>query len=102
MRRPSPTYLESETMEDENTPTGEVDITPEISEETLAAKIAQLEATIVGKDEEIAALTTELAHAKAHNYDLLISVPTEADEVTTETEEDSAPDFEDFFNSEDE
>lgn len=46
---------------------------PDVS--AYEAKIVQHENTIADRDSTIANLTSELSEAKAHNYDLLTSIP---------------------------
>lgn len=78
-------------------PVGEIDTTPpDVS--AYAAKIAELTAALAEAESVNATLTAELNAAKAHNYDLLISLPgSEPDITDTTSEVADVPDIEDFF-----
>lgn len=71
--------------------------------EAYEAKIAELTGIIAERDASIADLGLQLTAAKAHNYDLLVSVPTDVDPVETDVEvDDNDVDFDDFFGKDDE
>lgn len=97
---PEETPEEVEETVDEETP----DETPDIDASTYQAKIAELEALIVAKDEALTSSAAEIQALKAANYDRLIS-GTSAGAVTDDSYitpadaagDDEGPDVDEFF-----
>lgn len=69
----------------------------------LNAKIAELTESLTGKDSEIADVLAKLDAAKAHNYDLMQSLPADNGADTGGdsggADEDSDPDVDDLFEN---
>ena len=63
------------------------------------AKISELTAALAGKDAEIANHVSALVAAKAANYDLLMSVPQDVENVNQDPATDDSVNIDDLFES---
>ena len=64
-------------------------------------KISTLEDSIIAKDNEIAELNDAIAKLKSHNYDLLMSIPSDnANESDDESDDDKEMTIDDLFEGE--
>jgi hypothetical protein len=73
------------TNTDVATPETTTDSTPDIA--VYEAKIAALESALLEKDSIIAIGVSELQKSKADNYDLLMSMPKDADSIPDESDD---------------
>ena len=84
----------------------DTDPTPDVGDITVyAAKIAELEAELVTLRGELADKQIELDKQKAANYDLLMTVPSDAPNEEAngagDDTDDEAPEIEDLFGEDD-